>query len=152
MNNIEELKHRIDDMQSYLDELKTAIQREKEIIRVPDNIKIYKSDLIHVFGDGLFIGFNNNQQFLGYNGLFKTYTVSCPSTDYKEIPCKLIPCDREDLEAGDTAYYSDETLVDPIISDLCKIIDNDSFVSIVFDGGVQTYKLNYEYWYKVEPI
>lgn len=75
---------------------------EKDIL-VPESVGIYRCrEDFGDDGDGLYIAFNNNTQLLYYNSKYKVwYTIPLHSW-YKKVQCKLTPCKREDLKAGDT--------------------------------------------------
>lgn len=135
---------------------------EPEIIKVPENISIYKwkSTISFNAGDRLLISFNDDKQMLGF--AYECYDVSVKSLVEKHIekvPCKLTPCNREDLKAGDTAYFFQDHDEDipilplyPLISPFCKILNDRSYVYIDDEGDVLTCTYNYREWYKVEPI
>ena len=89
LKKIEELKK----------EVKT-LNKDEETILVPDCIKIENNcgD-----GDGLGIVFPNNKQTLIYDGNNEVFQVqsSCIG-DF--VQCKLVPCNYEDINEGDTFY------------------------------------------------
>jgi hypothetical protein len=67
------------------------------------------------------------------------------------IPCDLIPCKREDLKPGDTAFRDDEG--SPDFDDLelyCKILNDRRHVG-VHDYGVSFSSNEWNYWWKVVP-
>ena len=123
----------------------------KDFIKVPESIGIYKDELqLDAFGDGLFIGFNENKQVLGsYDGL---YTVDIIDDYFNKVQCYLQPCKREDLKAGDTAFISKSDYFDNLDM-YYKIIDiseygfarafgNDiKMVDIKTDLDIRYYKL-----------
>lgn len=80
---------------------------EFEDILVPENIGIYMvhpSIIKSAYGDGLFIKFGD-RQFLGtYEGKWIVNSPIDPNNFIAPIQCKLIPCNREDLIADDTAF------------------------------------------------
>ena len=141
MNKQEALKQ-IEELKAYIERL----DKNQEIILVPDNIKIEKVGC----GDRLAIRFANNQQILCL-GEYGFYSVIM--TDERNlIKCKIIPCLRSDLKAGDTAYYTDDD--DTTFDDLtnyCKILDDKRYVSIDHED-VCVYISPYDYWYKVVPV
>ena len=132
----------------------------EDILRVPESIKIYQTDPVN-YGDGLFIKFNK-KQFLGAH--LNSYIVDAPlipGVVYIPIQCELIPCKREDLKAGDTAFtlprqgsreLKEELL---ILDNYCKIINSHFFVYVINERDVESngYSGHYYYsWYKVVPI
>ena len=88
-----------------IEELKKEVEtlnKDEETILVPDCIKIENNcgD-----GDGLGIVFPNNKQTLWYNGMDEVFDVSASySVDF--VQCKLVPCNYEDIEDGDTFCVS----------------------------------------------
>lgn len=79
-------------------------------ILVPESIGIYRlsdrATTSHDNGDGLYVSFNGNKQVFFYSdGVFGVMPLD--KTCLTSIPCKLIPCKREDLKAGDTFYMLD---------------------------------------------
>lgn len=133
---------------------------EKEIydinkdILVPDNIEIHRYPNAN-FGDNLWVLFNGINQALGFNSDTNQWIVSSMLSGYSKAKCKLTPCKREDLKAGDTAFFSDIT--EPIdISNsgcYCKILDYQHCVYALEDGGIEVNFDNDGFdWYKVEPI
>ena len=123
-----------------------------DILRVPESIKIYQTNSCN-HGDGLFINFNK-KQFLGVNA--RSYVVDAPLmplVNCSRIQCELIPCKREDLKAGDTAFAS---YVDDYfdLSNYCKILGSEyvAYISPGEDAKVSGW-INVELiWYKVVPI
>ena len=130
---------------------------EKDIL-VPESIGIYKlSDRAitsHDNGDGLYISFNKDKQALSY--LDGQYGVNIlDNIFFTKVKCKLTPCKREDLKAGDTAFFSETfRLDDTMLSDsgrYVKILRNKAVkinesAEIIFD------RQHHNHWYKVEPI
>ena len=136
---------------------KKEVQAINNYILVPENIGIYTVKAPankERYGDGLLIGFNGYRQMLGYDSINQIYVVS--QKDYLEIAqCKLTPCKREYLKAGDTAFFSDIT--EPIdISNsgcYCKMLDYQHYVYALEDGGIEVNLDNNGFdWYKVEPL
>ena len=89
LKKIEELKKEVE-----------TLDKDEETILVPDCIKIEnKCD----GGDSLGIVFPNNKQTLCYDGMDKIFLVIASySGDF--VQCKLVPCNYEDIEDGDTFY------------------------------------------------
>lgn len=136
-------------------------EKEIEVIKkdilVPENIKIFQipsSAYCSNYGDCLFIAFNEDKQLLGYCN--EAYCVEPRSKCFLDkVQCKLIPCKREYLKAGDTALFSDIT--EPIdISNsgrYCKILDYQHYAYALEDGGIEVNLDNDGFdWYKIEPI
>lgn len=128
---------------------------EKPLL-VPESVKIYKrkiGDPRH-YGDGLFVGFGENQVLGFKNG---NYHVDVDGFGlYKEVPrCQLTPCKREDLKAGDTAFFS---ISMPLVNDMnnlffyCKILCESEFVHIVGDKEIESGSRKDFTWYKLTPI
>lgn len=128
---------------------------EFEDILVPESIEIYIS-LNKNFGDNLWIAFNDEYQLLGFNSSTNQWIVSSELTDFSKASCKLIPCKREDLIAGDTAVFIPKEFKDSFENHLfdttnyCKILDYQKYVYVIDDGGIETNFDNDAYsWYKV---
>ena len=75
-----------------------ALMNKEETIFVPDCIKIENNC---GGGDSLGIVFPNNQQTLLYDGMNKVFRVRPSYWEYF-VQCKLVPCNYEDIEDGDT--------------------------------------------------
>lgn len=131
----------------------TTIQIEdvQKDILVPESIGIYKHK--HRLDLGLLIGFNYDSQFLGYHPFNKQWFVASEQNKYEKVQCKLIPCKREDLKKGETAFHSYSCT--PSFSNIhqySKIIDNNYHVFANSRKSVINESNEYPYWYKVEPI
>ena len=76
---------------------------------MPESISIYKDYTIFNkrHGDGLFIGFNDDKQVLGVDVVDGVYIVKSIGRLEKtgKVQCYLRPCNREDLQSGDTAFF-----------------------------------------------
>lgn len=132
---------------------------EFEDILVPKSIGIYQIDFKGNYGDRILIKFNDSQ-LLGYyvnNWIVNTYQSG--DSRITKIQCKLIPCNRQDLKAGDTAVFIpkefkgsfEEHLFDT--TNYCKILDYQKYVYVIDDGGIETNFDNDAYsWYKVIPV
>lgn len=132
---------------------------EFEDILVPESIEIYQIDFKGNYGDRILIKFNDSQ-LLGYyvnNWIVNTYQSG--DNRITKIQCKLIPCNRQDLKAGDTAVFIpkefkgsfEEHLFDT--TNYCKILDYQKYVYVIDDGGIETNFDNDAYsWYKVIPV
>lgn len=132
---------------------------EFEDILVPENIVIVSFPVKRDdYGDGLFIAFNNNKQLLGFCDT--SYCVEPRHKCYlKPIQCKLIPCNRQDLNAGDTSVFIPKEIKDSFEKHLfdttnyCKILDYQKYVYAIDDDGIETNFDNDAYsWYKVVPV
>ncbi|MDR2004091.1 MAG: fibrobacter succinogenes major paralogous domain-containing protein [Prevotella sp.] len=132
---------------------------EKDIL-VPENISIYRYVYNNPYGDSLFIGFNNNKQLLGCNSGKGIYVVLANNNNtFEKVRCKLIPCKREDLKAGDTAVFNDEIINDSSKEVLCdgsiysKIQDHRASAYVIDDRGIEINLDNDGYfWYKAVSI
>lgn len=130
---------------------------EKDIL-VPDNIGIYRlsdrATTSHDNGDGLYISFNEKEQVLFYSdGQYGV--INLDNICLAKVQCKLTPCKREDLKAGDTAFFSETfRLDDTMLSDkgrYVKILINKA-VKINKSGEIIFDRQCHNHWYKVEPI
>lgn len=121
---------------------------EKDIL-VPDNIGIYKHK--HKLDLGLFIGFNCNSQRLGYHTHNKQYIVTSELNKYEKVQCKLTPCKREDLKAGDTAFASIRNNYTNL-HNYCKILDGCVAYPLDLNVQVESWENPNVKWYKIEPI
>ena len=139
---------------------KLCIENIEKDILVSDSIGIYqlsdRATTSYNNGDGLYISFNENKQLLCF--LDKAYGVyPMDNYCYKRVQCKLTPCKREELKAGDTAFYSAEKDF-KTNSDCVKILDSERFAFVFRNSDVDAYCVHvwrfkdYNYWYKVEPI
>lgn len=125
---------------------------EKDIL-VPESVGIYKHK--YRLDLGLFVSFNNNSQFLGYNSSNKQWIVTSELSKYKKVQCKLTPCKREDLKSGDTAFTSETFRLDDNM-----LSDKGRYVKIIGKSAVKINKIGepiydrtfHNHWYKVEPI
>lgn len=130
---------------------------EKDIL-VPESIGIYKlSDRAitsHDNGDGLYISFNKDKQALSY--LDGQYGVNIlDNIFFTKVKCKLTPCKREDLRAGDTAFFSETFRLDDTM-----LFDKGRYVKILINKEVKINKSgeiifdgqHHNHWYKIEPI
>lgn len=125
---------------------------EKDIL-VPESIWLYKQNADNG-GDGILIGFNDDKQLLAFNTETEQWIVK--SNKYStRVQCKLTPCKREDLKAGDTAFISETFRLDDSM-----LSDRGRYVKIIGDKAIKINKKgepiydNYfnNHWYKVEPI
>lgn len=135
---------------------------EKDIL-VPECIGIYRfigeKPYGHDYGDDLLISFNDGKQSLFYwNGQYAVDNLPIVFKEYKDlttVQCKLTPCKREDLKAGDTAFFSETfRLDDTMLSDkgrYVKILINKA-VKINKSGEIIFDRQHHNHWYKVEPI
>lgn len=124
----------------------------KDLIKVPESIGIYKHKLqFDVFGDGLFISFNENKQVLGCcDGL---YTVDIINDSFEKVQCYLQPCKREDLKVGDTALFKYVSGDDIDKNNrYCKIIYERTFATIKDDTEIVIGNRKDFIWYKLIPI
>lgn len=127
---------------------------EKDIL-VPENIQIYRYPNAN-FGDNLWILFNDINQALGFNSGTNQWIVSSMLDGYSKAKCKLTPCKREDLKAGDTGFWTYESqikideLVD--ITSYCKIINEKDAIYIEHNLTCVCTDDKDIFWYKVEHI
>lgn len=136
----------------------TPSEVEFEDILVPESIEIYQIDFKGNYGDRLLIEFNDSQ-LLGYymnNWIVNTYQIG--DSRIAKIQCKLIPCKRENLKAGDTAVFIPKEIKDSFekhffdTTNYCKILDYQKYVYVIDDGGIEINFDNDAYsWYKVVP-
>lgn len=132
-----------------------SLKKSNEDILVPKEIEIYSFQLnTSDYGDGLFIAFNNNKQLLGFCDT--SYCVKPRHLCYlKPMQCKLTPCKRENLKAGDTACAD---LLDNFNHKFsyCKILSETEIVYPTSDNGVSVTSAWNEFkglqWYKVVPV
>lgn len=125
---------------------------QKDIL-VPDSIGLYKQNAYNG-GDGILIGFNDNKQLLAFNTETEQWVVK--SNKYStRVQCQLTPCKREDLKSGDTAFFSETSLLDnSMLSDLGR------YVKIIGHKAIKINKKGepiydntfHNHWYKVELI
>lgn len=132
---------------------------EFEDILVPKGIGIYQYkpefDIYNISGDRLYVGFNAEKQVLGFsNGVYEI--IENNNKFFDKVQCKLIPCNREDLKAGDTAFSS--SLDNPLLTidklyGYAKILDNGFIVHVSSDlDGIIVRSYPSDSWYKVVPV
>lgn len=127
---------------------------EFEDILVPEKISLFAlpNGDYGGYGDGLFIGFNEEKQLLGFSDT--TYCVE-PRNKCRldKVLCKLIPCNREDLRPGDTAFAD---LLNNIghNTSYCKVLDDERIVYPTSDHGasITEWKGFNMQWYKVVAL
>ena len=112
---------------------------------MPENIKITKRWCDCSYG----LQFGNNQElYWDYEG--ETWSIRAIATD-EEIQTQLIPCEREDLKAGDLAFRADEK--EPYFNQrpFYCLITNEEPVWI--ESNFPKRDCNkYNYWYKVVKL
>lgn len=140
----------------------TTLQIEdiKKDILVPECIGIYKHK--HRLDLGLLIGFNYDSQFLGYHPFNKQWFVASEQNKYEKVQCKLIPCERKDLKAGDTVVIANSHLkIESVLSDIdmySKVVGDREYANVEYGRTIQVYdekispKLSEHNFYKVEPL
>lgn len=129
----------------------------EDILKVPENIKLYqpkKND------DQIYIGFEHRQmlgvgQMLGvYNGAWHVM-INDKDVPCEPIQCELIPCKREDLKVGDTAFCIHEGVnLRQSMNErfnYCKIRSAHDH-TYTAGGNITTSANRCEVWYKVVPI
>lgn len=130
------------------------LEAPKDIL-VPEEVEIWglPSGVYSGYGDGLFIGFNDSKQLLGYSG--DTYCVEPRhKCSLGKVICKLIPCEREDLKSGDTAFSN---LINDFKnrSSYCKILEDSKVVFISSSKNNSARVMEWDepslQWYKVVP-
>ena len=132
----EEALKKIEELKKYVEDIDNE-QRSYPCVTPVDEV-----------GDILF---NNNKQVLYVNDNEGVYGVTggSHSDDYKK-DFVWVPCKREDLKVGDTAYrtndidygFSDEGLV-------CKILDEERYVYISDNEDIIVLPYDYKYWFKL---
>lgn len=128
---------------------------EKDIL-VPESIGIYRYNDPHEYGggDNLFIGFNNNTQLLGYCA---NRWVAYPNiyNNNKKVQCKLIPCKREDLKVGDTAFIYQSCITNPnlgVVNRCYKVLPDNKYAKVNAESVLVVTIEGRYLSYKVEPI
>mgnify|MGYP006932065240 FL=1 len=134
---------------------------EFEDILVPESIGIckLKGEYMRDFsnGDGLYIRFNDTQVLGFCDGKYRCDVISKDfflSDWYEKVQCKLIPCNREDLKAGDTAFAVNPNFEDINYEDLsnyCKVMSKDDvcFIDSCKDVRIKAWDAVGINWYKV---
>ena len=129
---------------------------EFEDILVPESVEIYRlskgTTFSHDNGDGLYITFNGSKQVLFYSD--GVYGVMNLNEHYlAKVQCKLIPCNRDELKVGDTAFAD---LLDNTENNTsyCKVLDGGKIVYPTSDYGasITEWKGFNMQWYKVIPV
>lgn len=135
---------------------------EKDIL-VPECIGIYRlsdrATTSHDNGDGLYISFNEYKQVLFYSdGQYGVFNLD--NICLTKVQCKLTPCKREDLKAGDTFLMKDILQdVEDILYDPSEYVKSmtaraNEFAWIDEGTDVISSKMDdsHKQLYKVEPI
>ncbi|MCP3684392.1 MAG: hypothetical protein GY861_17070 [bacterium] len=136
----------LEKIESEAKELREKIEEKesrKTVTLVPKSIKIIHTPDV---GDGLGIAFNEGKQFL-FHG--KEYYEVWGVNSRNPIQCKLIPCKKDDLNVGDTAFCCGYT---PNFADLggyCKILELGKFAYIDGNEAVHVTSCEVEHWWKV---
>ena len=123
-----------------------AMGEQKEE-RIPCPIQMVKDSLIG--GDGLGIPFPDGNRMLFYWDAYEDYVVMGFKKHYL-VDCVLVPCRKEDLKEGDTAFRTD--LDAPDFNRLwgyCKIKKHNIHIYIVSSGGIGEPDTGWDNWYKV---
>jgi hypothetical protein len=118
------------------------VVKKQEYFEIPDNI--------HLDCDGDIL-FNDKKQVLSSDekgGLFNVYNASYGHDSYTK-DFVLVPCKREDLKWGDTAYFSDDQYEFDDKEYYGKVLDEDRMVYIGCDENVIIDDIDHEYWYKI---
>ena len=136
----EKLK-RIESIEKELAELKASIKKESTVESYPCVTPIDSS------GDILFNG--DKQSLYIDEGL---YSVCSNPSGYQNCKDEFvwIPCKREDLEEGDTAFRTNK--LNHVFSDLgivCKILDTRKYIFVGRDEELNVASGNWNYWYKL---
>ena len=99
------------------------------------------------------IPFNNSKQVLSFeDGVYHVMGTTSFTENTHKLKCDLIPCRREDLNAGDTAFRSDSK--DPDFKALglyCIILNEREHVFASYSGHVIVSDGPFKYWWKVVP-
>lgn len=135
---------------------------EKDIL-VPEGVGIYRlsdrATTSHDNGDGLYISFNEYKQVLFYSdGQYGVFNLD--NICLTKVQCKLTPCKREDLKAGDTFLMKDILQdVEDILYDPSEYVKSmtaraNEFAWIDEGTDVISSKMDdsHKQLYKVEPI
>lgn len=124
---------------------------EFEDILVPEDISIFKLPDGYEYGDGLFIEISDNQ-LIGY---CRASFIVEPKhkCQLNKVQCKLIPCKREDLKGGDTAFAN---LINDSTNKLsyCKILNDKEVACTNSRSGVDIKPWNEPSleWHKVVAL
>lgn len=114
-------------------------------ILVPNNIKISQDTV------SLNLHFGENQMLYvlyGERGYGVTY-----SNNSSFIQCKLVKCNRKELQKGDIAFRCDSEI--PNLTNLpsyCIKINDSDYCYINNNDSVILHKMLWKHWYKVVPI
>ena len=113
---------------------------------------IYVPDCINISKDGNII-FNEGKQLLYVNVMKRIYCV-CSNDNNDTIKHKLVPCKREDLKCGDTAFKTDVEMKSEFydLSNYCKILNENEHVYIFFESNIAVSDFYCNYWYKVVKV
>jgi len=145
LKKIEELKKEVE-----------TLDKDEETILVPDCIKIENG--FNNSGDGLDIVFPNNKQTLIYDGNNGVFQVRASYSD-DFVQCKLVPCNYEDINEGDTFYatnylkkYSSE--FEKINYYYKKLKEKGKATYVTQSNGIsnENNMYCYKYFWKVEEV
>ena len=131
--------------------IETVIKAAPAPITVPEGIKIietYNTD--NPNGLGIV---NPNEQTLYFSKYRGQYGICPGSTHRANVSCKLTPCSRSELKAGDVAFRTDyQNNQFASLYLYCVIINDTECVFWQAGGGLPTEKQSWKHWYKAEPI
>lgn len=123
---------------------------EFEDILVPEDISIFKLPEGYEYGDGLFLEISDNQLL----GFCKDSFIVEPKhkCQLNKVQCKLIPCKREDLKSGDTAFscYPDNFDTSKLMN-YCKVVSDKECV-LVDNNCIRVFNTTCFQWYKVVAL
>jgi len=147
---LQKAKQRIQEADLEIKEVEQYLKThpEREIIRVPDNIKIEKG-----VGGGDRLGIRFTDHVLNWMG--NTWAANSRINgrcDYDLIPCELIPVKKEDLKIG-YKYHCTNSPDLAFAADLYfyGIYDGSGFICIDDEFPVKT-EDDLRYYYQVVPI
>jgi len=146
---------RLDAIEEETQALRDEQSEDNSVILVPDSLV---PDSIHIeetgCGDGLAIVFNDDKQELHYseaNGSDIYSVTYAEKNDF--VKCKLVKCERNDLEAGDTAYHTDYDDGDfSKHSRYCKILGSKKYAYVDCDEDIIVTDNDWNYWFKVVKV
>ena len=155
MEELARIKTRIDRLTKQIDNTVRRVTELEKNNQNNENKKYYNCETpVDEQGD---IIFNENRQVLFYSSDSGLYDVLSTAESSNLEDCKQeflwIPCKREEMIAGDTAYgklYENESFDEPYR--VCKILNNTEHVKVFDDRDIMVGDIhtdNCRYWYKL---
>lgn len=127
-----------------IEQIKATIAKLQQQVDDLEKVEYYPC-VTPVDEDGDII-FNGNQQVLSTSS--DIWYVACNREDDSSDKFVWVPCKREDLKAGDTAYRKNFEEGFDCLRSVCKILDTVNHVYCL-KNSVKVRRGDYAFWYKL---